>query len=219
MKILVIADSEEASLWDYFDRRKVKGVELVLTCGDLKPESLALLATMVNVPVLFVRGNHDGVYDMRYPDGCTDIDDTIYEYKGIRILGLGGSMRYRQGSDMYSEKEMTRRINSVLIKNMFAEGFDIILTHAPVRHYGDMEDLPHHGFECFEKLLWTFRPAYLLHGHVHKEYGNFRRSVNHPCGTTIINGSGHYILDFNEKKSHERIISSIFNSEKKQHRK
>ena len=77
MKILVIADSEEAFLWDYYNRSRTEGVELILSCGDLKPEYLEFLATMVNVPVLFVRGNHDGVYDIRYPEGCIDIDDMI----------------------------------------------------------------------------------------------------------------------------------------------
>ena len=220
MKILVIADNEEASLWDYYSRSRTEGVELILSCGDLKPEYLEFLTTMVNVPLLFVKGNHDDIYDKRYPEGCIDIEDTIYEYKGLRILGLGGSMRYRQGNNMYTETEMTRRINSVLVRNMFAGGFDILLTHAPLRHYGDMEDLPHHGFECFEKLLTTFRPSYMFHGHVHKEYGNFKRMLRHPCGTVIVNGSGHYILDVTPQKSHERIMTSLFNSYRKDnHRK
>ena len=218
MKILVIADSEEASLWDYYNRSRTEGVELILSCGDLKPEYLEFLATMVNVPVLFVRGNHDSVYDTRYPEGCIDIDDMIYEYKGFHILGLGGSMRYRQSKDMYTEAEMTKRINSVLIKNMFAESFDILVTHAPVRNYGDMEDLPHHGFVCFEKLLNTFKPSHMFYGHVHKEYGKFKRMIDHPSGTVLINGSGHYIIDV-EKKSRDRIISSLFNSYKDNRRK
>lgn len=218
MKILVIADSEEASLWDYYNRSRTEGVELIISCGDLKPEYLEFLATMVNVPVLFVRGNHDGIYDTRYPEGCIDIDDMIYEYKGFRILGLGGSMRYRQSKDMYTEAEMTKRINSVLIKNMFAESFDILVTHAPVRNYGDMEDLPHHGFTCFEKLLNTFRPSHMFYGHVHKEYGKFKRVLEHPSGTILINGSGHYTVDV-EKKSRERIISYLFNAYKDNRRK
>jgi hypothetical protein len=61
---------------------------------------------MTNVPLLYVRGNHDRGYDRKPPLGCTDIDDKIYDFNGLRILGLGGSIRYHEGPDMYTEAEM-----------------------------------------------------------------------------------------------------------------
>ena len=37
--------------------------------------------------------------------------------------------------------------------------------------------------------------SYLLHGHVHMEYGRIERVVEHPSGTTIVNCCGSYLLD------------------------
>ena len=74
--------------------------------------------------------------------------------------------------------------------------FDILLTHAPCRGYGDMEDLPHRGFECFNYLLNKYSPQLHCYGHVHREYGRLERQVRHPSGTLLVNGSGHQIIDF-----------------------
>ncbi|MBR2811162.1 MAG: metallophosphoesterase [Solobacterium sp.] len=195
MKVLIVADREEPGLWDYFNPRRTEGVQLILSCGDLDPAYLEFLTTMVNAPLLFVRGNHDGKYDVKYPEGCIDIDDKVYTHNGIRFFGLGGSYRYKPGSDMYTEREMKRRIGKARGKLFFAKGFDVLVTHAPACGYGDLEDLPHRGFECFNDLLEKHHPAYMFHGHVHEEYGDFVRERKHPCGTRIINACGQVIMD------------------------
>jgi predicted phosphodiesterase len=196
MKLLLVSDSEERSLWDYYTPEKTEGVDLILSCGDLNPDYLQFLTTMVNKPLLYVRGNHDGVYDRRPPLGCDDIDDRIYNFHGLRILGLGGSLRYRDGIDMYSEEEMKKRIRKLSGLLAFTGGFDILLAHAPCEGYGDLNDLPHHGFACFNNLLQQYKPAYMIHGHVHKEYDrNFQKMQKHPSGTIIMNASGYQILD------------------------
>ena len=41
MKILVIADVEEAWLEDYYDRERMEGVELIISCGDLPARYLS----------------------------------------------------------------------------------------------------------------------------------------------------------------------------------
>ena len=97
MKILAIADEESAYYWDYFEKSKLEGIDLIISCGDLDPYYLSFLATFTSSPVLYVHGNHDNRYEQINPDGCICIDDDIYVYKGIRILGLGGSMRYKPG--------------------------------------------------------------------------------------------------------------------------
>lgn len=76
------------------------------------------------------------------------------------------------------------------------DGFDILLTHAPCRGYGDMEDIAHTGFECFNDLLKRYSPRFHCFGHVHEEYGRFQRLREHPSGTLLINACGHYIFEF-----------------------
>ena len=201
MKILVIADEESKSLWDFYTPRKLKGIDLIISCGDLSPNYLEFLVTMANRTLLYVRGNHDERYDRKPPLGCTSVEDRIYNYRGVRVLGLGGSMRYRNGECMYTEAEMRARILKLSWQIRLMGGFDILLTHAPARGMGDMEDLPHRGFECFNTLMERWKPAYMIHGHVHREYAgtSFARVKKHPSGTFIVNAYERYTLELGEK--------------------
>lgn len=211
MKVLLLADREERALWGDWSadmRERLSEVGLILSAGDLAPAYLEFLVTMLSKPLVYVRGNHDGYYDERPPEGCINADGRIVEAAGLRILGLGGSMRYRPGDkDMYTEKEMQRRTYPIRMKLAAdrlagCEGFDILLTHAPCRGYGDMEDIPHMGFECFNDLLDRYRPKLHCCGHVHQEYGNFKRTMEHPSGAVIINACGYHIyeIDPDERK-------------------
>ncbi len=222
MRILLIADREERYLWDNWNEstaQALSDVGLVLSAGDLNPVYLEFLVTMLNVPLIYVRGNHDGYYDTHAPEGCIDADGKIVEAvcgrgsetQTMRILGLGGSMRYNDNpSDMYTEQEMSSRIRKAeleIVKRRLASklagradesspDFDILLTHAPCRGYGDVDDLPHMGFECFNDLLNKYSPRLHCYGHVHQEYGEAKRHIIHPSGTLLINCCGHYIIDF-----------------------
>ena len=108
MKILAIADEESKYLWDYFEKSKLEGIDLIISCGDLDPRYLSFLATFTSAPVLYVHGNHDDKYERIPPEGCICIDDKLFVYEGIRILGLGGSMRYKPGVHQYTEWEIYR---------------------------------------------------------------------------------------------------------------
>ena len=153
MKILAVADEEPLILWDYFDPELVKGVDLIISCGDLKASFLDFLMTMTNAPLLYVHGNHDEAYVKDPPPGAVCIEDMLYNFNGLRILGLGGSMKYRNGTFMHTERQMAWRVWKASWKARLHGGFDILVTHAPCQGYGDMEDLPHRGFETFVKLL------------------------------------------------------------------
>ena len=111
---------------EYFDKSKVSDYSLILSAGDLRSDYLSFLAAMVHVPVLYVHGNHDTRYLRRPPEGCICIEDTVFEYQGVRILGLGGSMRYRLGDCQYTEKEMSKRIAKLRRPIRKARGFDIL---------------------------------------------------------------------------------------------
>ena len=116
MKILAIADEESKYLWDYFEKSKLEGIDLIISCGDLDPRYLSFLATFTSAPVLYVHGNHDDKYERIPPDGCICIDDKIYVHEGVRIMGLGGSMRYKPGQYQYTERQMRHRVFKLLPK-------------------------------------------------------------------------------------------------------
>ncbi len=81
MRILAIADEESKYLWDYFQKEKLEGIDLILSSGSLNPNYLSFLATFTTAPVLYVRGNHDDKYEKTPPDGCICIEDQIYVVK------------------------------------------------------------------------------------------------------------------------------------------
>ncbi len=205
MKILAVSDTEEKILWDYFDKELVKDVELIISCGDLHASYLEFLVTMMNCPLLYVRGNHDRNYEQKPPQGCICLEDNVVDYKGLRILGLGGSMRYHEGPNMFTEKEMRSRVRKIRRRLSMTNGFDLLITHSPAKGYGDMEDLPHQGFEVFNDLMEEYKPAYMFHGHVHSEYGrNIQTEYYHTAGTHIINVNGYRILDIGEENYPKR---------------
>ena len=195
MKILAIADQESPLLWDYFDRSYLEGIDLILSCGDLKPQYLSFLATFAHGPILYVHGNHDERYEDVPPDGCICIEDQIYVHEGVRILGLGGSMRYKPGSHQYTQSQMRRRVRKLWWSLKYRRGFDILLAHSPAFQFNDGQDLPHRGFEVFRTLMDKYKPAFFVHGHVHMNYGRSFPRLSTYNETQVINAYEKYIFE------------------------
>ncbi len=195
MKLLLISDEEDRYLWDHYQPGCLSGIDMILSAGDLKSVYLSFLVTMANKPLLYVHGNHDNLYDKYPPEGCECIDDRLVTVNGLRILGLGGSQRYKEGPYQYTERQMAWRIRKLERKIRKAGGVDIVLTHAPLRGYGDMDNLVHRGFEAFQPLLDKWKPRYLVHGHVHLSYGAKQPRIQQYGETTLINACGKYTLE------------------------
>lgn len=200
-----MADEESKSLWDFFDKSKLDGIDLIISCGDLDPRYLSFLVTFSTVPLLYVHGNHDDKYDRIPPEGCICIEDQIYVYNGVRILGLGGSMRYSSGKHQYTEKQMKQRVARLRFKLFRKGGFDILVTHAPAYQLNDGRDLPHQGFQAFRDLIEKYRPKYFLHGHVHITYGRKHKRYDKYQDTHIINAYERCIFDFEDENPDEHI--------------
>ena len=195
MKVLLLSDVESKFLWDYYRPGHLDGVDLILSCGDLDANYLSFLVTMAHAPLLYVRGNHDRRYETHSPEGCDCIEDRLVTVNGLRILGLGGSIRYNGGTDQYTERQMARRLMRLWPRLLWAGGVDIVLTHAPLRGLGDGDDLPHRGFSCFYRLLDRFHPRYFIHGHVHMNYGASIPRLREYGETTVINAYEKYLLE------------------------
>ena len=196
MRILVIADEESKYLWDYYEDGKLKDIDLILSAGDLNPNYLSFLTTFANVPVLYVHGNHDDKYETKPPEGCICIEDQIYVHEGVRILGLGGSMRYKGGQHQYTDREMRKRVRKLWFQLFRHGGFDILLTHAPAYQLNDGRDLPHQGFQVFLELMKKYRPKFFIHGHVHMSYGRQYKRYDKYEDTHVINAYERCIFDY-----------------------
>lgn len=195
MKILLLADEESRYYWDFFDKKKLEDIDLIISCGDLAPQFLSFLATFSKVPILYVKGNHDYCYDATPPDGCICIDDDIYVYDGVKIMGLGGCMSYNYGPLQFTEEEMKKRARKLRRKARKLGGIDVLITHSPAYRLNDGKDLPHTGFQVFLDLMDEYKPQLFAHGHVHINYGrDFKReSMYHD--TKVINAFEKYIVE------------------------
>jgi calcineurin-like phosphoesterase family protein len=201
-RILAIADEVDEGL--YTDKLARFRPDLVVSCGDLPFEYLEYIVSRLDVPLVYVPGNHDPEVrsaDPTWtplrneslvpgPQGCENADGRVVVAAGLRIAGLGGSMRYRPGPNQYTDAEMRWRALSLEMRIRLnpargARKLDLLLTHAPPLGWGAPDDLAHRGFAGFVRLVKDLTPRLLIHGHVHP-YG--RAQVERKLeGTQIIN--------------------------------
>lgn len=201
-RILAIADEVDEAL--YTDKLARLRPDLVVSCGDLQFDYLEYIVSRLDVPLVYVPGNHDpGLRSsdptwtplqteapQPGPQGCENADGRVITAAGLRIAGLGGSMRYKSGPNQYTDAEMRWRALSleVRIKLNPARGgrkVDLLLTHAPPFGWGAPDDLAHRGFAAFPRLVKLLAPKLLIHGHVHP-YGR-SKPERQMGGTQIIN--------------------------------
>lgn len=130
------------------------------------------------MPLLYVPGNHDP--SLRPPDtawsplhaesaqpgpaGCDNIDGRVVEVGGVRVAGLGGSVRYRPGANQYMQAQMHWRVLNigirVRLKRVRARRkLDVLVTHAPPFGISTAEDAAHIGFVAFDQLMRDLPPC------------------------------------------------------------
>lgn len=199
MKILALSDVESKALWDYFSPKRLEGIDVIVSCGDLDPRYLSFLATFFHGPVLYVHGNHDDRYEKIPPEGCICIEDKIYEYQGVRFLGLGGSMRYKPGAWQFTQRQMDRRVRKLWLTLSLHRGFDVLVTHAPAWQINDHDNLVHTGFRAFRRLIDKYEPKLMLHGHIHLNYGMNAERTRTLKGTAVINAFERYVVEIPDK--------------------
>jgi predicted phosphodiesterase len=195
MKILSISDMVVPELSEQFDAREFDGVELVLSCGDLPPEYLASIRERLDVPLYYIRGNHDIRYQNSPPVGCLDIHQRWITFKGLRIMGLEGSRWYNGGPIQYRDYQMRQMIWRMTPGLWFKGGVDMVITHAPPRHIHDAEDRCHRGFDSFLNLINRFKPRYFIHGHIHAYITDPSQRVTLVGNTHVINTFAYHLLE------------------------
>ena len=194
-RILAVADDESTCYYENYRQGNLDGFDLILACGDLPRVYLEFLTTMAKCPVLYIRGNHDDALMEEPPGGCICVEDQVYVHEGLRIAGLGGSHRYRDGRNMFTEAQMRKRARRLMPKIRKHNGLDILMTHAPARGINDFDSLSHRGFETFRDLLNRYHPQVFVHGHIHKNYGIRIPQRTELEGTTVINAYEHCIFE------------------------
>ena len=199
LRALIVADQESKFIWDFFDKSRFQGVDVIISCGDLKASYLSFLSTMIGAPLLYVPGNHDGAYLSKPPEGCDDLTYKMAVIKGVRFIGFGGANSLSPKPFHYGEKEVAKQIVRRIPEICTHGGFDVLVTHAPAAGVGDGEDSFHRGFRSYLALLKQHEPSYFLHGHQHANYGGYKQ--NQLIGRTkVVNAFGYQIIDLQVPK-------------------
>ena len=211
----MLAVSDEVDEGLRADVAPARGAELIVSCGDLPFDYLGYLVDALEAPLVFVPGNHDpevsGYRTTRagltvraglpatapWPPGAINADGHVVDVAGLRVAGLGGSVRYRPGPNQYGQREQRRRARRLARRASWRRRrVDVLLTHSPPRGVGDRDDPPHVGFDCLHVLARRLRVPLLLHGHVHP----FGEQVpDRSIGATVVrNVVGWHLFDVPE---------------------
>jgi hypothetical protein len=215
MKVLCIADHVDPFIYSAGLKSRFKDVDLVLSAGDLALEYYDFIVSTLNKPLFFVFGNHHLTYRNHYkgrPDpllppaaldlrgaGATFLEGRVLRFGGLILAGLGGSIWYNGGEHQYTNFGMflsMLRLLPGLAWNRLVRGrwLDVLVTHAPPYGINDLPDPCHTGFRVFLWFMRTFRPRYLVHGHVHLYDRNATREARY-ADTTVLNAYDHAVFE------------------------
>jgi len=195
MRILTVSDRVVPELNENFERARFGAVDMVLSCGDLPPEYLRLLAGRFGVPLYYVRGNHDIRYDDAGPTGCVNLDGRLVQEQGLTLLGLEGSRWYNGGPCQYTENQMRFKLLRLKLGIWRSGRLDIVIAHAPPRHVHDAEDLCHRGFRSYRRLIDRHAPRYFIHGHIHRDFDTPEARVTVVNRTHVVNTYGYHVVE------------------------
>lgn len=222
MKILCVSDQIDPLVYSPNIRERYKDCELVISAGDLPMEYLDFIVSSLNKPLLFVFGNHNLEEFRLYhrtgalastgthlplkplpPEAChgtTYVGFKVHREGNLLVAGVSGSLRYNTGLSQYTERQMLFRLLKMLPRLLvnklkYGRFVDIFLTHAPPEGIHDKNDPCHRGFRCYLWFMRTFKPRFMVHGHIHL-YDMQDVRVSRYFDTTVINAYSHHILDF-----------------------
>jgi uncharacterized protein len=135
VRVLAVSDAVDRSLYEGFNKERWarEKIELIVSCGDLKPSYLDYLVSVFNVPCFYVRGNHDTTYEQEPPGGCVNIHDRVETFKGVKFFGLEGSYWYNGGPAQYTERQMWWLAFWGSFSLRQAGGVDVMVAHSPPR--------------------------------------------------------------------------------------
>ncbi len=183
---LAVGDEVDERLLGDSLPESMKDVRLLLSCGDLPADYLEALADRFRVPLLYVRGNHDGRHREAPPPG-ENLHGRVVTVCGVRILGFEGSNWYNGEGVQYTERQMWWRVQASRPAIWRARGVDIVVTHAPPFGVHDGSDVCHTGFRAFRALVATLRPRYFVHGHTHLDYTHKAGRITVIGQTQVVN--------------------------------
>lgn len=202
-RILAVADEVDTTLDSPETRRRIGAVDLVIGCGDLPVDYLQFVVDAFNVPLAYVRGNHDvgGAWAtgdatrLHLPeplrDGIPRTDDglTLVGFNGIPFHGGGGL----QTRDFTTWRAVTRAYAALRLRTSRLPA--LMISHAAPRGINDGPDRMHRGSLPLRWLANRIRPPLWLHGHTTLVTRRLVDRAVHRSGTLFYNAAGAVVVD------------------------
>ena len=205
MKILAVSDEVVERLYSLCNTGHFNDIDMIVGCGDLPYPYLENMVTFLNIPLLYVPGNHDPQYKENdpktYAEGGTNLDLKLVRIKTFLIGGLGGSIKYRpDGTNQHTQTEAYFRafkmIPRLLLNRLqYRRYLDVLITHSPPFGIHDDDTQAHTGLKAISWLIKFAKPRYHLHGHTHFYRRNIAASETKQRDTKITNVHPYKVLD------------------------
>ena len=200
VRILAVSDERDPTLEIQANRDAVAPIDLVVGCGDVEPDWLALLADAFRAPLVFVRGNHDRGMGWRaaadlVPEPLAagrTVQLAGIEIAGFEWPGVDGSGNERH--DDLAWRHVLCAFARDLGRRVLRRRRPLLaISHVAPRGVGDGPDAYHHGIRAYRWLLDRLRPPLWLHGHT--TLATVEELVVQRGPTTVVNVTGAVLID------------------------
>ena len=135
--------------------------DVCLLLGDLSMQDIAIIKEQViGIPIYGVLGNHDG-FELYDRCGIENIHGKVIEVNGVRIAGMGGSLRYKDSPmPLYTDEESVEIAEGM-------EAADILISHDSPKYLHSDQDFAHSGLQGITRYCEKYNVPLNIHGHHH----------------------------------------------------
>jgi hypothetical protein len=196
IRILAVSDEMDPALQDVRNRKTIGSIDVILGCGDLAGEDLAFVADLVDAPLIYVRGNHDG--GQRWERAAKHLPEAaestcVHRESGLAVVGL--TWPGHTGKEaLRSEGGAWRQVVRLALRRLGHGDPVVVISHVPPLGLGDIPSRGYHrGFHAYRWLLERVQPPLWLHGHT--PMAACRDWVLVSGKTTIVNVTGAVVIE------------------------
>lgn len=201
IRILAVSDAVDPALEHAANRETIGRLDAIVGCGDLEPAYLGFLGDAFQVPVVFVRGNHDRGGHWSETAGKAPqhlASGHLVDVAGITVAPFewpGLHTERAQRDEWRAWRDVLRLWRTVVARRLFrGQAPILIISHAPPRGVGDHAANRYHlGYAGYRWLLERIRPPLWLHGHVDPATKtDWRTTVD---GSVVANVTGSVVVE------------------------
>jgi len=179
IRLMFISDTHNclANNKELIEEIKTQGnnFDACILLGDHSGNDLLEIKNLIPTEKLFgIVGNHDSWKKLE-EYGITDIDKKVISINGVKIAGIAGSSKYKDGDyGMYTQDE------SLEIAEKLSKA-DILITHDKP-YLKNENNLVHSGLKGITYYIYKNKVPIHIHGHLHQDsYSVLKNGTSSIC--------------------------------------